>query len=225
MPKDMVGLRFGLLTVVSQAPTRNGYAMWNTLCDCGTQTTVTGASLRSGGSLSCGCSWKTRWNAPTGKVFGSLTVLGDAEGRDHGSRIWKVRCVCGAEFTTRGSKVRRGEKTSCGCQTPQWKKHGKKIHPLYSIWLQMRARCRNPRHKSYQNYGGRGITICERWDDFELFLADVGERPPGRYSIDRIDNDGNYEPGNVRWATATEQIRNRRRPNPASYPRNAPGRR
>lgn len=83
------------------------------------------------------------------------------------------------------------------------------VTPTYSSWLAMRARCNNPRHTYYANYGGRGITICDAWGDFEAFLRDVGERPSLAHSLDRINNDGHYEPGNVRWATAKEQARNR----------------
>lgn len=85
-----------------------------------------------------------------------------------------------------------------------------RTHPLYGVWGAMRQRCNNPNHKHYHHYGWRGIRICERWDDFALFLEDMGERPSPKHSLDRIDVDGNYEPGNVRWATPQEQRRNTR---------------
>lgn len=83
-------------------------------------------------------------------------------------------------------------------------------HPLYQTWVSMRARCRDPGHPNFARYGGRGVVVCARWLSFEAFLSDVGPRPSPLHSIDRIDNDGNYEPGNVRWATAAEQNRNKR---------------
>lgn len=82
--------------------------------------------------------------------------------------------------------------------------------PTYAAWASMKSRCNNPNHTSYKRYGARGIRVCERWNEFEAFLNDVGERPSPKHSLDRIDNDGNYEPCNVRWATSLEQNRNTR---------------
>ena len=85
-------------------------------------------------------------------------------------------------------------------------------HPLYSTWCRMRQRCNNPDNEKYPNYGGRGIRICDRWQDFRLFAADMGPKPAGRYSIERVDNDGDYEPFNCIWATPVQQAANRRPP-------------
>jgi hypothetical protein len=91
------------------------------------------------------------------------------------------------------------------------RKHGQsagpKETPTYTTWVRMRRRCNNPNHSTYQYYGGRGIKVCERWDSFDSFLKDMGEKPEGM-TLDRINNDGNYEPGNCRWSTHKEQVRN-----------------
>ena len=139
-----------------------------------------------------------------GTKFGRWTVIGDGgkQGR------FLCRCECGTTRVVRAGHLRHGSSRSCGCARvgPVVHGHARKgdEHPLYGTWKAMHERCRK-----HLNYAGRGITVCERWASFAVFLADIGERPPGT-SLDRIDNDGDYEPGNVRWATPVEQAANRR---------------
>lgn len=157
----------------------------------------------------------------TGKEFGSLTVIEKSKSDYYGA-YWLCKCNCGNITTVRGSHLRQGKTKSCGCNKGAHFiheiKHGhamgknKKASPEYSTWLAMMARCKNPKTKHYRLYGGRGISVCERWLKFENFLSDMGLRTSSKHSLDRYPNkDGNYEPGNCRWATIKEQNRNTNR--------------
>lgn len=156
----------------------------------------------------------------SGQKFGMLFVESFAGTADGKSR-WNCLCDCGGPVTVIAGNLLSGGSRSCGHVRADLKTtHGLTGHELFKMWGSMKSRCSNPKDKGWKNYGGRGIEMCQRWrDSFPAFLADVGERPPGRdkngrtlWSLDRIDNDGNYEPGNVRWATRSQQRSNQRTP-------------
>jgi hypothetical protein len=154
----------------------------------------------------------------TGLRFGRLVVVEYGTGDDFGR--WRCVCDCGTERLVYGRPLRKGMTRSCGCLSRESSKakatHGHsrryRVTPEYKTWCGIIRRCENPNEISYPRYGGIGVTICEEWrNSFAAFLRDVGQRPSTRHSIDRWPNtEGNYEPGNCRWATTRDQARNKR---------------
>lgn len=167
----------------------------------------------------------------TGMVFGRLTVIERAPNSPKGHVYWRCLCSCGASHVAAGGNLRQGTIRSCGCflkdrnsasMNKRWQNGEIEPNPgthlnarkgqhtgAYTSWCAMKKRCNNPNSHNYAYYGGRGITYDPRWESFENFLADMGDRP-SHLSLDRIDPDGNYGPGLCRWATRMEQTHNRR---------------
>ncbi len=143
-----------------------------------------------------------------GQTFGQWIVLSRAEGNYRGHSRWVCRCSCGTERIVLGNNLKRGLTVSCGHPARTIGGLWKDFQSEYDTWKQILARCGDPEHPNYSNYGGRGIAVCERWHDFVYFLYDVGRRPAPGLHLDRIDNDGDYRPGNWRWVTAMENSHN-----------------
>lgn len=158
----------------------------------------------------------------TGQRFGRWTVLQFHDSIKYNyltssSTVtrWLCRCDCGNEKVVRGQSLKNGRSVSCRCyqrefQRARQTKHGQVNSPEYTAWAHMVDRCDNPKNPAYKNYGGRGITVCERWRTAANFLADIGPRPTERHSLERINNDFGYSPSNCRWATPKEQCNNKR---------------
>lgn len=211
---DLVGQTFGRLTVLRFTAVRNKNSYWECRCECGNITEILAGNLSQGFSRSCGCLRNLSRKDMTGKVFGHLTVTGSVGVRNR-QAYWNCRCDCGKTLAVSGVSLRRGHTASCGCASRESVKarltrHGLSRAPGYFAWRSMHARCENPANTGYKYYGARGIKVCPEWDTPAQFLSDMGPGYAPGMTVERLDVNGDYEPGNCVWLPKAEQSKNRR---------------
>lgn len=217
---NLVGHVFCDLTVVGLGEPASGFRRWVCRCSCGNETLVRTGDLRRGNTRSCGClPRRIQCVNMVGQRFGRLVVVVEDPETKHGDRKWLCGCDCGETAVVRQKDLKSGNTSSCGClhreaTSAANTRHGDcrpgRRSPLYKIWAGMLRRCNNSNEVAFPVYGGRGIKVCERWHRYENFAEDMGGNFSATMSLDRVDNEKGYEPGNVRWATTTTQARNKR---------------
>lgn len=218
MKKVGIGDTFNRLTIIGNGKKVPKVKKFICKCICGNIVEVDSGNLRKGNIKSCGCLKKenicNNRIELLGKKFGKLLVI-DYYKSINKDVHYKCLCDCGNEPIVNKQKLKNGHTKSCGCYKSEWAiknkttHNGKKEHKgEYSSWKSMRSRCAD---KNNQSYGGKGIRVCDRWDNFENFLYDMGKKPSNKHEIDRIDSDKNYSPDNCRWVTSTINNSNKKK--------------
>jgi hypothetical protein len=218
---DLVGMRFGKLTVIRDSEERyalNGAIIWECLCDCGRTIFVKSSNLVRGHTTDCGCFWESKIKELIGQEFGRLTIIGLSDKKVPKRVFVECLCSCGEIITVNYHHLVSGHTQSCGClkielQTIHGHAKRDKKSKLYETRSNILQRCYNPKNKFYYLYGGRGIRVYGKWRESFIYfkedvLREIGPCPLDKDTLDRIDSDGHYEPGNIRWATRKEQTRN-----------------
>lgn len=214
LTKDLAGMKFGYYTVLKKQPPVNGKTVFLCQCDCGVQRNVLSTNLIRGLTKSCGCKSsemlsKTNKIDISGERYGKLAVIkmlpntiGDAK--------FECKCDCGNKIIVRAPELKNNKTKSCGCLLR--KSSGLSGDRIYREWINIRQRCKNKKHTSYKDYGGRGIEVCDEWDDsfINFYEWAINNGYTDDLSIDRIDVNGNYEPSNCRWVTIKQQNNNKR---------------
>lgn len=215
-----IGNKYNMLECIKYTGSDNRGKKFLFKCDCGNKVEYTGTYVKNNRYKSCGCR-KYNKNKDEDILKTKFNRLRPIERVDNIKRgkAFLCKCVCGNTTIVPLVSLKNNRVKSCGCLNSEIQskfmkeynnKHGKSNTAEYGVWKGMRERCNNPKHKQYKDYGGRGIKVCERWNDFSVFLEDMGEKPTKKHQIDRTNNDGNYEPNNCRWVTPSENALNKR---------------
>lgn len=213
--KDLDGQRFSNLVVLKYLGIEKHKAQWQCKCDCGNIAIVSSSNLIAGNTKSCGC-LKPKYVDLTGKKFGNLIVMKRINNNKRGEAVWECHCKCGNIVYTTSGSLNSGNTQGCGCKSKETAKlrsiKNHKDSRLYKVYHWMKQRCYDKNNKQYKNYGGRGIKICDEWlSDYTKFYDwAVNNGYEKGLTIDRKNNNGNYEPNNCQWVTQKVNNNNRR---------------